>query len=140
MIFKQCIVTAANYGPLLDVSNDKEAYKAVDIKLAEVLKKILQSDLTDEGMIDFANKVNEYGGRSMIFPQQFYDTMKQAVQELSKPNGKNVYASLRKIALADDTRSVNQKIGYALTGYSKLKDDGVWYLMDVLKNGLLNDR
>jgi len=30
LIFKQCIVTAANYGPLLDVSSDKDAYREVD--------------------------------------------------------------------------------------------------------------
>jgi hypothetical protein len=34
LIFKQCVVTSANWGPLLDVCPDsKETYKEVDAKL-----------------------------------------------------------------------------------------------------------
>ena len=37
MIFKQCIITACNWGPLLDVCPNKEAYKEIDEKLTETL-------------------------------------------------------------------------------------------------------
>jgi hypothetical protein len=40
-MFKQCVVTSANWAPLLDVSLDKEAYKEVDNKLLNILYRIL---------------------------------------------------------------------------------------------------
>lgn len=44
LIFKQCIQTLANYGPLLDVVTSGEEYKEVDIVLAKILKRILELD------------------------------------------------------------------------------------------------
>jgi hypothetical protein len=42
MIFKQCVVTATNWGPLLDAKDDsKDEYKDIDIFLGETLKRIL---------------------------------------------------------------------------------------------------
>jgi len=38
MIYRQCIVTATNWAPLLDISNGKEEYKKVDTKLTEILE------------------------------------------------------------------------------------------------------
>ena len=42
-IFRQCVLTACNYGPLLDAANDKESYKEIDVKLAWILKRILNN-------------------------------------------------------------------------------------------------
>jgi hypothetical protein len=44
LIFKQCIVTSANWGPLLDVCpGSKETYKEIDEKLYQILDDILDN-------------------------------------------------------------------------------------------------
>ena len=104
-MFKQCIVTAANYGPLLDVSSDKDAYHEVDLKLASILKEILHTDMSEEKLIELATTSKENGGMQMIFPAKFYDLMKIQVVELKKPNGKNIFSALRKAAMKLETES-----------------------------------
>ena len=56
MMFKQCIITAANYGPLLDANPDSDPYKVIDSILADAFQKIINSDVSEEKAIEFMTK------------------------------------------------------------------------------------
>jgi len=44
LLFKQCVVTAVNYGPLIDLNQEVGRYKEIDEILGKELKDILNID------------------------------------------------------------------------------------------------
>ena len=68
----------------------------------------------------------------MIYPHYWYDEMKKQVDELRNPFGKNIFGELRQEILNNEETFSESKIGYALTGYGKLTNEGITYLTDAL--------
>ena len=73
LMFKQCVVTAANYGPLLDSCDDdeevKEQYKQIDLKLLDIMKNVLNiEEYSDEDIKKFAYYSKNNGGLQLILP------------------------------------------------------------------------
>lgn len=61
-MFKQCVVTAVNYGPLIDVNAAQAKYREIDLLLAEELKKILNIEEGNEEFVKFATDPVVAGG------------------------------------------------------------------------------
>jgi hypothetical protein len=49
------VVTAVNYGPLLDVNKDVAQYHEIDKKLVEILGKIMETKASVESIRKFAS-------------------------------------------------------------------------------------
>jgi hypothetical protein len=68
-------VTAANYGPLLDISHEEALYPEIDKLLTETLKKILETQQTNEELIKFATTTMQNGGLQLIYPNVYKEIM-----------------------------------------------------------------
>ena len=85
------LVSCINWGPLLDTSEARDQYLELDKVLANILKRILNIDKSDEDIIEFATKSMENGGLSLIYLGVYHQLMRIAVAEMRKPNGVNIF-------------------------------------------------
>ncbi|CAL5984815.1 Reverse_transcriptase (RNA-dependent DNA polymerase) [Hexamita inflata] len=97
LIFKQCIIPSANYGPFLEASitetqlaDAKDKYDYIDIMLAEAMEEILDSDLPTKDLLDVMLLSKDDGGLDLITPGAYFDLMIQnrdmASQDPTKVN------------------------------------------------------
>jgi hypothetical protein len=129
LMFRQVIVNSINYGPLLDAADSVAGYQVLDKLLAEILEQILKTGKPIEDIINFATTSLQNGGCSYIFPGVFYQLMREAVVEMRKPNGANIFHKLLSDMRKKESPSPETpKVGYILNSYVNLSDDAFAYV------------
>ncbi|CAL6084362.1 Reverse_transcriptase (RNA-dependent DNA polymerase) [Hexamita inflata] len=80
LLFCQCIVSACNYGPLIDVAEhcaeNKQLYQEIDKQLMVDMEEILHSNASSDALQQFAFDFKCQGGLGIILPGAYYDQMK----------------------------------------------------------------
>ena len=115
------LVSYINWDPLLDTSEARDQYLELDKVLANILR-ILNTDKSDEDIIEFAAKSMENGGLSLIYLGVYHQLMRISVAEMRKPNGVNIFHQL----LCDLL-----KIGYVMNSYEMLCDEAFRYVSSI---------
>ncbi|CAL6010295.1 Reverse_transcriptase (RNA-dependent DNA polymerase) [Hexamita inflata] len=73
-LYEKCILTCANYGPLVDVCDDTQEnikkYLQIDDELIKGLRKIIEVNVPKEELMRFALSHKFKGGAHQIYPGQ----------------------------------------------------------------------
>ncbi|CAL6059622.1 Reverse_transcriptase/endonuclease [Hexamita inflata] len=101
LLFCQCIVSACNYGPLLDVAKhcaeNKQLYQEIDKQLMADMEEILHSNTSSDALQKFAFDFKCQGGLGIILPGAYYDQMKvdqiQKIDYYIRENGDQITKS-----------------------------------------------
>ncbi|CAL6042095.1 Reverse_transcriptase (RNA-dependent DNA polymerase) [Hexamita inflata] len=101
LLFCQCIVSACNYGPLLDVAKhcaeNKQLYQEIDKQLMADMEEILHSNTSSDALQKFAFDFKCQGGLGIILPGAYYDQMKvdqiQKIDYYIRENGDKITKS-----------------------------------------------
>ncbi|CAL6013282.1 Reverse_transcriptase (RNA-dependent DNA polymerase) [Hexamita inflata] len=101
LLFCQCIVSACNYGPLLDVAEhcaeNKQLYQEIDKQLMADMEEILHSNASSDALQKFAFDFKCQGGLGIILPGAYYDQMKvdqiQKIDYYIRENGDQITKS-----------------------------------------------
>ncbi|CAL6047135.1 Reverse_transcriptase (RNA-dependent DNA polymerase) [Hexamita inflata] len=150
LIFKQCIIPSANYGPFLEASitetqlaDAKDKYDYIDIMLAEAMEEILESDLATKDLLDVMILSKDDGGLDLITPGAYFDLMIQnrdmAFQDPTKVNketrdffSKNRHEFINSKQYPTNVKS-EVKLGHCLDNY-QITNKGFQYLVDMRFN------
>ncbi|CAL6024811.1 Hypothetical_protein [Hexamita inflata] len=97
LLFCQCIVSACNYGPLIDVAEhcakNKQLYQEIDKQLMVDMEQILHSNASSDALQQFAFDFKCQGG----LPGAYYDQMKvdqiQKIDYYIRENGDQITKS-----------------------------------------------
>ncbi|CAL6017666.1 Reverse_transcriptase (RNA-dependent DNA polymerase) [Hexamita inflata] len=151
LIFKQCIIPSANYGPFLEASitetqlaDAKDKYDYIDIMLAEAMEEILESDLPTKDLLDVMILSKDDGGLDLITPGAYFDLMIQnrdmAFQDPTKVNketrdffSKNRHEFINSKQYPFNVKS-EVKLGHCLDNYYQITNKGFQYLVDMRFN------
>ncbi|CAL6075031.1 Reverse_transcriptase (RNA-dependent DNA polymerase) [Hexamita inflata] len=151
LIFKQCIIPSANYGPFLEASitetqlaDAKDKYDYIDIMLAEAMEEILESDLPTKDLLDVMLLSKDDGGLDLITPGAYFDLMIQnrdmAYQDPTKVNketrdffSKNRHEFINSKQYPTNVKS-EVKLGHCLDYYYQITNKGFQYLVDMRFN------
>ncbi|CAL5981149.1 Reverse_transcriptase/endonuclease [Hexamita inflata] len=151
LIFKQCIIPSANYGPFLEASitetqlaDAKDKYDYIDIMLAEAMEEILESDLPTKDLLDVMILSKDDGGLDLITPGAYFDLMIQnrdmAFQDPTKVNketrdffSKNRHEFINSKQYPTNVKS-EVKLGHCLDNYYQITNKGFQYLVDMRFN------
>ncbi|CAL5983917.1 Reverse_transcriptase (RNA-dependent DNA polymerase) [Hexamita inflata] len=101
LLFCQCIVSACNYGPLIDVAEhcaeNKQLYQEIDKQLMVDMEEILHSNASSDALQQFAFDFKCQGGLGIILPGAYYDQMKvdqiQKIDYYIRENGDQITKS-----------------------------------------------
>ncbi|CAL5992536.1 Reverse_transcriptase/endonuclease [Hexamita inflata] len=151
LIFKQCIIPSANYGPFLEASitetqlaDAKDKYDYIDIMLAEAMEEILESDLPTKDLLDVMLLSKDDGGLDLITPGAYFDLMIQnrdmAFQDPTKVNketrdffSKNRHEFINSKQYPTNVKS-EVKLGHCLDNFYQITNKGFQYLVDMRFN------
>ncbi|CAL6062807.1 Reverse_transcriptase/endonuclease [Hexamita inflata] len=140
LIFKQCIIPSANYGPFLEASitetqlaDAKDKYDYIDIMLAEAMEEILESDLPTKDLLDVMLLSKDDGGLDLITPGAYFDPTVPRSDQSKQGN--------ERLLLQEQTR-IHQfqiiphqvKLGHCLDNFYQITNKGFQYLVDMRFN------
>ncbi|CAL6068319.1 Reverse_transcriptase (RNA-dependent DNA polymerase) [Hexamita inflata] len=130
-LYEKCILTCANYGPLVDVCDDTQEnikkYLQIDDELIKGLRKIIEVNVPKEELMRFALSHKCKGGAHQIYPGQHYNLMKQDQYEKERLINELEGETLDKIGHDEDNEANSRQRKLARTFLSKTRQDGVDY-------------
>ncbi|CAL6020321.1 Reverse_transcriptase (RNA-dependent DNA polymerase) [Hexamita inflata] len=130
-LYEKCILTCANYGPLVDVCDDTQEnikkYLQIDDELIKGLRKIIEVNVPKEELMRFALSHKCKGGAHQIYPGQHYNLMKQDQYEKERLINELEGETLEKIEHDEDNEANSRQRKLARTFLSKTRQDGVDY-------------
>ncbi|CAL6025297.1 Reverse_transcriptase (RNA-dependent DNA polymerase) [Hexamita inflata] len=130
-LYEKCILTCANYGPLVDVCDDTQEnikkYLQIDDELIKGLQKIIEVNVPKEELMRFALSHKCKDGAHQIYPEQHYNLMKQDQYEKERLINELEGETLEKIGHNEDNEANSRQRKLARTFLSKTRQDGVDY-------------